>query len=112
MGRDIRDIQTLIEDAFVGIQRDDGCTLHQSQFSDTFGDFDISDEEWNRLRDAERFRDPETDWRDVPAASLQQNAIVAFLEYVRDHPRDKYRSKICCGSIDLPLGASRRQAAY
>ena len=38
MGRDTRDIQTLIEDAFVGIQRDEDCTLHQSQFSDTFGD--------------------------------------------------------------------------
>ena len=46
MGRDIRDFQTLIEDAFVGIQRDDGRALHQSRFNDTFGDFDISDEEW------------------------------------------------------------------
>jgi len=132
MGRDIRDIQTLIEDAFVGIQRDDGCTLHQNQFSDTFGDFDISDEEWNRLRDAERFRDPETDWRDVPAASLdecdaalshappqcwcfylpaymrralelldavQQNAVVAFLEYVRDHRRDKSRSQAAAEAL-------------
>jgi hypothetical protein len=72
MGRDVRDIQTLIVEAFVGIRRDDDCTLHQSQFSDTFGDFDISDEEWYRLRDAERFRDPETDWRDVPAAALDE----------------------------------------
>ena len=163
MGGDIRDIQTLIEDAFVDIQRDDDCTLHQSQFSDTFGDFEISDEEWNRLRDAERFRDPETDWRKVPAASLdecdaalshatpqcwcfylpaymrralelletdlwfpdsmvfhltsahdsrshllprftlldavQQNAIVAFLEYVRDHRRDKYRSQAAAEAL-------------
>jgi hypothetical protein len=58
MGMNVHDIQRLIEDAFVGVRRDNGCTLHQSQFSDTFGDFDISD---------------------------------AFLEYVRDHPRDKYR---------------------
>jgi len=75
MGRDIRDVQTLIEDAFVGNQRDDDCTLHQSQLSDTLGEFDISDEEWNRLRDAERFRDPETDWRTVPAAALEERDV-------------------------------------
>ena len=31
--------------------------------------------------------------------AVQQNAIVAFLEYVRDHPRDMYRSKAAAEAL-------------
>jgi len=72
MERNIHDIQALIEDAFAGIRRDEDCTLHQGQFRDTFGDFDITEAEWNCQYDAEKLRDPETDWRDVPTAAIDE----------------------------------------
>jgi len=31
--------------------------------------------------------------------AVQQNAIVAFLEYVRDHPGDKYRSQAAAEAL-------------
>ena len=61
-----------IEVAFVGTTRDEECTLHQAQFTDTYGDFEITEEEWNARWDAEKARDPETDWRDVPASSIDE----------------------------------------
>lgn len=59
---------TLLDSAFVGTQRDDYFTLHQAQLADQSMSREISREEW----DAEKLRDPETDWRDVPANSLDE----------------------------------------
>jgi len=66
--RTSQDVIALIEVAFAGITRDEDCTLHQAQLAGQSLSREISQEEW----DAEKLRDPETDWRDVPAASIDE----------------------------------------
>jgi hypothetical protein len=63
-----RDIKRLLEAAFLGVQRDAACTLHQAQLADQSLSRKISQEEWG----AAGRLDPETDWRDVPAAALDE----------------------------------------
>ena len=58
-----RDIKRLLEVAFLGVQRDEQCTLHQAQLADQSLGRKTSREEW----EAAGRLDPETDWRDVPA---------------------------------------------
>lgn len=65
---DAREIKRLLEAAFLGVQRDEDCTLHQAQLADQSLSRKISREEWaaaGRL-------DPETDWRDVPTTALDE----------------------------------------
>src|ERR1700749_3582173 len=69
---ELEELLKLIDLAFMGTKRDEECTLHQAQFADTFGDVPITDDEWTRRRAAEKLRDPETDWRDIPASSLDE----------------------------------------
>ncbi len=59
---------SLLDRAFVGTKRDEDCTLHQAQLADQSLSREISQEEW----DAEKLRDPETNWRDVPATSIDE----------------------------------------
>ena len=66
--RSFRDVIALIEAAFTDVGRDEDCTLHQAQLADQSMSREISQEEW----DAEKLRDPETDWREVPAESLDE----------------------------------------
>ena len=61
-------VLALIDEAFAGVPRDEDCTLHQAELRDHTLDRDLAEEEWI---DAKR-RDPETDWRDVPAASIDE----------------------------------------
>ena len=69
---ELQELLKLIDLAFLETKRDEECTLHQALFSVSFGDVAITDDEWNRQRAAEKDRDPETDWRDVPASSLDE----------------------------------------
>ena len=48
------------------------CNIATLDIRDTFGDFDITEAEWNSLYDAEKARDPERDWRDVPASAIDE----------------------------------------
>jgi hypothetical protein len=64
----LQTVLALIDEAFAGTQRDEECTLHQAQLRDCIGDFEIAEEEWLH----QKLRDPETNWRDVPAASLDE----------------------------------------
>jgi hypothetical protein len=68
MDRDIEGGLALIDLAFAGLQRDEDCTLHQAQLLDQTMSREISEEEWA----AAKGLDPQTDWRDVPAASLDE----------------------------------------
>lgn len=68
MDRDIEGVLALIDLAFAGLQRDEDCTLHQAQLLDQTMSREISEEEWA----AAKGLDPQTDWRDVPAASLDE----------------------------------------
>jgi len=61
-----------IDNAFVGTVRDEECTLHQAQFADHFGDQELTEAEWNAKWEAEKLRDPETDWRDIPPGALDE----------------------------------------
>jgi len=63
---ELAEVVKLIEEAFLGIMRDEKCTLHQAQLADQGMSRDITDEEWRAARD----RDPQSDWRDVPSAYL------------------------------------------
>jgi len=63
-----RDVIALVEAAFADVRRDEDCTLHQAQLADQSMSREIPHEEW----DAEKLRDPETDWRDVPGASIDE----------------------------------------
>jgi hypothetical protein len=65
---DLQAVLALIDEAFAGVQRDEDCTLHQAQLFDHTLDREISEDEWG---DAER-RDPETDWRNIPASSIDE----------------------------------------
>jgi len=64
----MQDVLALINDAFAGIQRDESCTIHQAQLADETLDREIPDDEWLMAKR----RDPEVDWRDVPANSLDE----------------------------------------
>jgi hypothetical protein len=57
-----------IEAAFIGVERDEDCTLHQAQLADQGMSREISDAEWQSARE----RDQATDWRQVPTASLDE----------------------------------------
>jgi hypothetical protein len=65
---DLQAVLALIDEAFAGVQRDEDCTLHHAQLLDHTLDREVSEDEWN---DAKR-RDPETDWRDIPASSIDE----------------------------------------
>ena len=65
---DLQAVLALIDEAFAGVQRDEECTLHHAQLLDHTLDRDISEDEWS---EAKR-RDPETDWRDIPASSIDE----------------------------------------
>jgi hypothetical protein len=65
---DMTSLDFAIETAFLGVERDEDCTLHQAQLSDQGMRRDISDAEWQSAKD----RDPERDWRQVPAAALDE----------------------------------------
>lgn len=65
---DLQNVLGLIDAAFAGVQRDDECTLHQAQLLDHTLDREVSEEEWREAKQ----RDPETDWREVPVASLDE----------------------------------------
>ncbi len=66
--RSLQDVIALIEATFADVTRDEDCTLHQAQLADQSMSREISPEEW----DAEKLHDPENDWRDVPARSLDE----------------------------------------
>lgn len=69
----VETIKTLINEAFLGLNRDEDCTLHQAQCDDER--IMISREN----RTAAKRWDPETDWRDIPAASLEEcNAALSY----------------------------------
>lgn len=65
---EVRDLKRLVEAAFLGVQRDEACTLHQAQLADQSLSRAITQEEW----DATALLDPETDWRDVPPQALEE----------------------------------------
>ena len=65
---DLQNVLGLIDEAFAGVQRDDDCTLHHAQLLDHTLDREISEDEWRKAKQ----RDPETDWRDIPASSLDE----------------------------------------
>ena len=64
----LQSLRKLIESAFADVQRDDDCTLHHAQLRDCTMDWDVSEAEWI----AAKRQDPETDWRDVPVASIDE----------------------------------------
>jgi hypothetical protein len=68
MSTSLHDVCALIDEAFAGIQRDENCTIHQAQLADERLDREIPDKEWV----VQKRRDPETNWRDVPASSLDE----------------------------------------
>ena len=68
LGNSVQDVLALIDDAFASSQRDESCTLHQAQLADETLDREIRDDEWLIAK----HRDPEIDWRDVPASSLDE----------------------------------------
>jgi hypothetical protein len=68
MDRDIHSVLALLDVAFTGLQRDEHCTLHQAQLLDQSMSREISEQEW----EAAKLLDPETDWRHVPALSLDE----------------------------------------
>jgi hypothetical protein len=65
---DLQAVLALIDEAFAGVQRDEDCTLHHAQLLDHTLDREISEGEW----DEAKRRDPETDWRDIPASSIDE----------------------------------------
>lgn len=65
---DLQNLLGLIETAFADVPRDDDCTLHHAQLRDCTLDWEVSEAEWIEAK----LRDPETDWRDVPAASIDE----------------------------------------
>jgi len=58
----------IIEAAFMGVLRDDECTLHQAELIDHSPERDVSDAEWLHAKEI----DVATDWREVPSAALDQ----------------------------------------
>lgn len=65
---DLATVNATIENAFFGVERDADCTLHQAQLLDVTMSREISEPEWQSARG----EDPETDWRRVPAAYLDE----------------------------------------
>jgi len=65
---DLSTVDATIEAAFLGVERDEECTLHEAQLRDHTLDREISDAEWQ----AARGKDRETDWRQVPAEYLDE----------------------------------------
>ena len=65
---DLQAVLALIDEAFAEVQRDEDCTLHHAQLLDHTLDREISEDEWN----AAKRRDPETDWRDIPALAIDE----------------------------------------
>lgn len=68
MNSSLQNVLALIDEAFAGTQRDESCTIHQAQLADETLDREIPDEEWL----VAKRRDPEINWRDVPASSLDE----------------------------------------
>jgi hypothetical protein len=68
MAMDLHAVRALIDAAFAGVPRDEDCTLHHAELLDHTLDREIAEEEWIEARR----RDPETDWRDVPVAALEE----------------------------------------
>jgi hypothetical protein len=64
----LQNVLALIDEAFAGTQRDESCTIHQAQLADETLDREIPDEEWL----VAKLRDPEINWHDVPAPSLDE----------------------------------------
>lgn len=67
-----RKLNEILEAAFMGVERDDACTLHQAELIDHTLERDISAAEWSHAKEI----DQPTDWRQVSSA----------VEYVRDYP--------------------------
>jgi len=71
LGRD--ELLALIEDAFIGVNRDDGITLHQAVVIDDYG----TDREFI----AAKIRDTEVRWQDIPDVDIATNpSIFSFLD--------------------------------
>jgi hypothetical protein len=66
--RDLATVNATIEAAFLDVERDDGCTLHQAQLADEGLRREISSAEWQAAKD----KDQETDWRLIPAVFLDE----------------------------------------
>jgi hypothetical protein len=64
----LANVDATIEAAFLEVERDDHCTLHQAQLADQGLSREISDAEWQAARD----KDQETDWRLIPAVFLDE----------------------------------------
>jgi hypothetical protein len=65
---DRQNVLALLHEAFAEVPRDDDCTLQHAQLLDHTLDREVSEDEWTEAK----LRDPETDWRDVPASSLDE----------------------------------------
>lgn len=68
MTMDLSTVDATIEAAFLDVERDEECTLHEAQLIDHTLDREISDAEWQAAKD----KDQETDWRQVPAKYLDE----------------------------------------
>jgi hypothetical protein len=70
----LQNVLALIDEAFAGTQRDESCTIHQAQLADETLDREIPDEEWL----VAKRRDPEINWRDVPATAGATKKLPRF----------------------------------
>jgi hypothetical protein len=61
-------LDEVLEAAFIGVERDDACTLHQAELIDRTPEREVADAEWSHARDI----DQATDWRQVPSAALDE----------------------------------------
>src|ERR1700722_2064913 len=64
----IAKLNEILEAAFMGVERDDACTLHQAELIDHTPEREISDAEWSHAKE----RDQGTDWRQQPSAALDE----------------------------------------
>jgi hypothetical protein len=65
---EVTKVSEIIEAAFLDVERDNNCTLHQAELIDHSPEREVSDAEWQHAKDI----DQETDWRRVPAAALDE----------------------------------------
>lgn len=68
MTMDLATLDATIEAAFLDVERDEDCTLHQAQLIDDAIRREIPHAELQAAKD----KDPETDWRRVPATYLDE----------------------------------------
>ena len=68
MTMDLSTVDAAIEAAFLDVERDEDCTLHQAQLLDQTMSRELSEAEWQAAKD----QDPEVEWRQVPAEYLDQ----------------------------------------